>query len=281
VSPRAHRPEHGVQFVEANGCRFGYLAWGEGPPVLLLHGFPDTARTWDEIGPALAEAGFRALAPFLRGYAPTAIPREDTGTRTLGEDVVGLVDAFGGRAHVIGHDWGAEAAYAAAALGPERIARMVTVAIPHRAAVRMTPSLVWALRHVMTLSIPGAAKRFARGDYAGIEELYRRWSPTWQWTDADLEPVKNSFAAEGCLDAALGYYRAGKVITPDFMRAPVTVPALSIAGADDPGVRPEVFESARAQFSGGYEVVAIPGGHFCHRESPRAFLDAVIPFLRA
>jgi pimeloyl-ACP methyl ester carboxylesterase len=277
---RIYRPDPNARFVEANGCRFGYLEWGAGAPVLLLHGFPDSAHGWSVIGPAIAAAGFRVVAPFLRGYAPSAVPARDTDSRTLGEDVLALIDAFGGTARVVGHDWGAEAAYAAVGLGPERFARLVTVAIPHRAALTPTPALVWALRHFFALKLPGAARRFARDDFARVELLCRRWSPTWTPTPEELEPVKNAFAAPGSLDAAIGYYRAASFGTPAFLRGTIAVPSLAVAGADDPGIAPAAFEQARRQYSGAYSVAVIPGGHFCHRESPQPFLDAVLPFLR-
>lgn len=149
--------------IDANGLRFATLEWGKtGPLVVCFHGFPDTAYTWDVLGPALAEAGYRVVAPFLRGYAPTALPSTDTDSRTLGQDVLGILAALtDGPVRVVGHDWGAEAVYAAMGLDASRIARAATIAIPHRAAVPFTPSLVWALRHFATLRLPGAERRFA------------------------------------------------------------------------------------------------------------------------
>jgi pimeloyl-ACP methyl ester carboxylesterase len=275
-----HRPETVEHSYQANGLRFATLEWGEGPLVLLFHGFPDTARTWDQIGPAIARAGYRVVAPFLRGYAPSGIPERDTDSRTLAEDVVALIAALGAdRARLVGHDWGAEAVNAATALAPERVERLVSVAVPNRAAITFTPSLVWALRHFFSLTLPGAEARFARDDYAMVDHLCRRWSPTWRFTVEDLEPVKNAFAAPGCLHAALGYYRAAKYSTPDFMRGPIDVPTLNIAGGDDPNVSPAVYERTRKHYRGRFEVVTISGGHFCHRESPEQLLAALIPFL--
>jgi pimeloyl-ACP methyl ester carboxylesterase len=273
---RTHQPET-VPTIRVNGLQFGYLEWGSGTPVLLFHGFPDTARTWDVIGPALAAAGFHAIAPFLRGYAPTDVPAKDTDSRTLAEDVLALAAAFSAT-RLVGHDWGAEAVYSA--VGLRKFERLVTVAIPHRAAVRLSLKLVWALRHFATLRFPGAEARFARNDYEMVSVLCRRWSPTWNWSDADLEPVKNCFAAPGSLHAAIGYYRAADVRTPSFVRQPVTTPTLCIAGAQDPAAGIDLFERARKHFAAGCEIKSIPGGHFCHRESPQAFLEAVIPFLK-
>ena len=232
------------------------------------------------LGPQIAQADFRVIAPFLRGYPPSDLPAADTDSRTLGEDVLALAPAFGGDVRVIGHDWGAEAVFAAAALATGQIRRMVTVAVPARAAIRLTPQLFWALRHFITLTLPGAEARFARDDFREAEVLCRRWSPTWELTATDLVPVKQAFRIPGALHAALGYYRAASFRTPAFLRAPIGLPTLSFAGADDPALSLSVYEAARSHFRAGYEVASIPGGHFCHRESPQAFLAAVIPFLK-
>src|SRR5437763_1852930 len=134
-----------IHFVDANGLRFAYLEEGSGPLVLLVHGFPDTPHTWDHVRPALAARGFRAVSPFTRGYAPTEIPKvEDYDADTLGADMLALMTALGEEeAIVIGHDWGASAAYSAASLAPKRVRLLVTVAIPHPASVIPTPKLLW------------------------------------------------------------------------------------------------------------------------------------------
>jgi pimeloyl-ACP methyl ester carboxylesterase len=281
---RVHVPEQGLGTVDANGLRFAFLEWGKttDPLALLLHGFPDTAHTWDELGPVIAAAGFRVVAPFSRGYAPTSLPPRDADVETLGADVVALIAALGAEhAVVIGHDWGADAAHAAAALAPTRVRRLVTVAIPHRGPLTPTPVLLWKLRHVFALSAPGAERRFRANDFADVDKLVRRWSPAWRFQASDVEHTKNAFAAPGCLHAALGYYRAAKVRLPAVLRKTIDVPSLVICGRNDPGAPVALFEQAKRQFTAGCTVTAIGGGHFCHRESPREFADAVLPFLRA
>src|ERR1700733_1465632 len=120
-----------IHFVEANGLRFAYLEDGSGPLVLMLHGFPDTAHTWDDLRPRIAAKGYRAVSPYMRGYQPTTIPDADPDQETLARDPLALIDAFGAdEAVVIGHDWGASAAYGAAALGPDRVKKLFTVGIP-------------------------------------------------------------------------------------------------------------------------------------------------------
>ncbi|HEX3343528.1 MAG TPA: alpha/beta hydrolase [Polyangiaceae bacterium] len=260
-------------FVDANGVRFAYLEEGAGPLVLLLHGFPDTPQTWDAVRPAVAALGYRAVTPFLRGYFPTAIPTDGAyDADTLGRDVLALIEALGAeRAIVVGHDWGAAAGYAAAALGPERLARLVTVGIPHPASVRPSPRLLWTVRHFFTLKLPWAAARARANDFAEIDALWRRWSPAWRVPPGETDAVKEVFRHPGSLNAALGYYRALRPTLPASHRKRIAVPTVSFAGTDD-NVDPAMFDRAASWFTGGYEVVRVPGGHFMHREHPGAFL---------
>jgi pimeloyl-ACP methyl ester carboxylesterase len=119
--------------VRANGLEFGLLEAGTGPLALCLHGFPDSAHTWRQLLPELAGAGFHAVAPFLRGYAPTEVPADGGyGIETLVGDAMALHQVLegDGEAVLIGHDWGAEAAYATTASAPERWRRVVTLGVP-------------------------------------------------------------------------------------------------------------------------------------------------------
>jgi pimeloyl-ACP methyl ester carboxylesterase len=113
-----------------------------------------------------------------------------------------------------------------------------------------------------------------------VDMLCRRWSPTWRFTAEDLAPIKRALAELGCADATIGYYRALSFLTPDFMRGPWKMPSLAISGSDDPAVTVADFEAARRYYASTYEVVSIPGGHFCHRESPDPFVKAVVKFLK-
>lgn len=269
-----------LRFVEANGIRFAYFEWGTGPLVLAMHGFPDTPHSWNVIGPAIAAQGYRVVAPFLRGYAPSGMPKRDTTALELGEDTIALISALGEeRAHLIGHDWGAECVYSAVGLAPSRVITLTAIGIPHRAGIAPTPSLAWAIRHFATLRLPGAEARFAANDFAQLEMLVRRWSPTWKFTPEDMAPVKECFRAPGTVHASLGYYRAASIRTPKGMKERVPVPTLNVAGADDPGVGPETFEKSRKHYSGPFEVHVIPGGHFCHRESADQLIPKLISHL--
>src|SRR5262249_32620060 len=153
--------------------------------------------------------------------------------------------------------WGAEAAYAAAGLGPERIEKLVTVGIPPRAAIPWSPKLAYAARHFLSLRMPGAVSRFLANDLAQVEVFWKRWSPSWGYSAGELARAKDCLRPPGCAAAALGYYRAAMVRTPDFLRSRIAVPSLAVCGADDPALSPADFENARPCYAGEYEVVTV------------------------
>lgn len=270
------------KFVDAGGLRFAYLEEGTGPLVLLFHGFPDTAHTWDATMTALAKAGYRAVAPFTRGYHPTAIPADGAyDTDALANDVIALIDALGGGepAIVVGHDWGAFAAYSAAVLAPNKVKLLITVAIPHPAAIRPTPRLAWIFRHMVTLRRSKAAAKLRDRDCALVDELWRRWSPAWkEIPPAETVAFKAILAEPGVAEATLGYYRALTLRIPASLRRPITVPAVAFAGVDD-HIAPRAYEKARKRFTASYEVVQVPGGHFMHREHPTEFITELVRVL--
>lgn len=271
-----------TKFIEANGVRFAYLESGSGPLVLLVHGFPDTAHTWDLVRPALAKSGFRAVAPFTRGYAPTSVPTDgEYGSAMLGQDLLALVTALGeSSAVIVGHDWGASAAYAAAAIDPARVKKLITVGIPHPGSVRLTPRVLWMVRHFFRFQFPDAEARVSRDDFAHVDELVRRWSPAWDVPRGETDAVKVAFREPGCLNAALGYYRALKRGIPRVHKTSISVDSVAFAGLDD-NVELDAYEHARKMFSGRYEVVQMRGGHFMHREHPDAFERELVRVITA
>lgn len=281
---RTYTPDPDATLISTQGADLACLRWGEpeqGPLVVLVHGFPDTARTWDHVGPRLAEEGFDVVAPYTRGYAPSPVPADGRyDSDTLGMDIIHLIEALGReQAIVVGHDWGASAAYAAAGLRPERVSKLATLAIPHPAGIKPNLKLVWDTRHFIGFKLPGAAKRFARGDFAGVRTMYERWSPGFDWPDSEFESVKNSYSAPGCLDAALGYYRALSPKPTPGLRARVKVRTRIFGGLSDGALGREGFESGKHRFDAPVDVVMLPGGHFLHREAPEAFTEALLAYL--
>lgn len=249
---------------------------GSGPLVLLLHGFPDTPHTWDEVAPALIGRGHRVVRPFLRGYHPSEVPSDGRyDAEALGGDVIAVLDALGERdAIVVGHDWGALAAFAAVGLAPERVRLLVTMAVPHPAGVFPSPRMLWTVRHFFALRMPGVAGRARRSGFAVVDELVARWSPRWQVPAGETAAAKRCFEAPGSFEAALGYYKALRPWLPPALRRKVEVPAVAFAGLHD-NIAPALYEGARGRYAASYEVVSVPGGHFMHREDPAAFIAAL------
>ena len=269
-----------LRHVEANGLRFAYLEDGAGPLVLMLHGFPDSARSWDHARAAVAARGFRAVSPWMRGYAPTASPARDADAETLGRDVLGLIVALGAEtAIVVGHDWGALAGHAAAALEPAKLSKLITVAIPHPGTWRTTPRKAWRVRHFLAYKLPGAARRFARDDFAGLTAIYKRWSPSWSPGPDELAPVRAGFADPASLAAAFGYYRTLQLRPPRWLRRSIAVPTVAFAGQDDPMATGDDYRHAARGFTGAYTIEEMPGGHFMHREHPEIFAERLLRHL--
>jgi pimeloyl-ACP methyl ester carboxylesterase len=212
--------------VTANGIEFGILEAGSGPLALCLHGFPDSAHTWRHLLPELAQAGFHAVAPFMRGYAPTALAVD--GCYQLGAlvaDAVALHDALGGdeQAVLIGQDWGAETGYGAAALAPERWRKLVTIAVPPAPLDARIFGDYQQLRrffYIFFMKTARAEAVIAADDMAFLDRLWEDWSPGYDATE-DLRNAKQCLRAAGHLSAAIGYYRADE---PGCMRTSRTTP---------------------------------------------------------
>lgn len=255
---------------------------GDAVPVVLFHGFPDTAASWDGIADALVAAGHRVVVPHLRGYHPqTIVTGRRYRARDLAEDAVAILDATGvDRAVLVGHDWGAAMAYGGASLAPERVAGVVGVAIPHPRTLRPTPSMAWNVRHFLTLKLPGIAARVRADDFAYIDTLYARWAPNWSGPERErcLADVKQAFADPVVLDAAIAYYRdLSPRSEPDLVRR-LDMPGLVIGSTDD--LVPEsAFQRSRRAFNDRVEVLIVDGaGHWPHREDEPAVTAALLDF---
>lgn len=282
VSLGYHRLRMEPAFIEANGVRFGYLEQGKGPLVLFVHGFPDTAYTWDRTMEAVAAEGFRCVAPFTRGYWPSEA-KGPYDSDTLGSDLIALIEALGEQqAILVGHDFGASASYAAAGLRPERVKMLVTLAIPHPKALKPSLKMLWNIRHFFVLGGKHGPAKARKNDFAYIGELWHRWSPRWKDLPAsEIAPVKQAFSHDGCLEAACAYYAAVDFRKrPKGHRANVKMPAVAFAGTDDI-IAPRQFEKARHCYDASYEVVQVPGGHFLHREHPTEFISELVRTLRS
>lgn len=280
-----------IKRISANSVDFAYIEAGEGPLVLCLHGFPDTAYTYHEILPALAEAGFRAVAPFMRGYVPTGTPaNQDYRVISLGQDAVSLIGALGySSASIIGHDWGAATAYAAANIAPTKVDSIITAAVPHLRTLK--PSLAQLRRswYMMFFQLRFIAETAVKhNDFALIEKLWEDWSPNWNYDEALIQEIKNVLSTQRGLKAALGYYRAmfsnpfnkaNKVAAQTIFQK-TTVPTLTFAGVNDGCIGVELFDNMDAAIDAPYRFYPVEGaGHFMHLEKPKEFIRETVGFL--
>ncbi len=261
---------------------FAWLEEGQGPLLLLLHGFPDSAHTWDGVRPRLASLGYRVVSPNLPGYAPTERPANYRySTVEVAKDLLALGLALSdGPFVLVAQDWGCEVAYAMCTLFPEHIERFVAISLPHRAAYELSLEVAWTARHSPYFKFwPWAAARVRRDDFAYLDELVQRWSPE---EDKDLDPmeaIKNMMACPGVVEATLEYYKNLQLFTPRVFKTPIPVKTLLLGGESDRCVPQRFYFKADAGFSGSYRVQLVPGGHFMQWEHEDELVEAVTAFL--
>jgi pimeloyl-ACP methyl ester carboxylesterase len=282
--------------LTANGITFAYLEDGPaaGPLALCLHGFPDSAWTWQHLLPVLAEAGFHAVAPFLRGYAPTEVPADGIyQTGALVADACALHDALGGdeRAVIIGHDWGALAAYGAAAFAPHYWTRVVGAAVPPGGSAAKSMFTYDQLRrswYIFFFQSPLSDVAVPMEDLAFIDRLWADWSPGFDGSEF-VERAKTCMRDPANLAAALGYYRAvlgNGPIDPNLAEQQaatslrVPQPTLYLHGARDGCMGVNMVGAAPAFLGAGSHVVVIDEtGHFLHLEAPDEINKHIVNFL--
>jgi pimeloyl-ACP methyl ester carboxylesterase len=291
--------------VEANGLEFACRRVGDGDRLALcLHGFPDDARSMDPIATRLADAGFTAVAPYMRGYAPSdPAPDGDYAASTLGADAVALADALPTTLDVdaadpvlVGHDWGAVAAYAADRADPDAFDRLVTLAVPpgFEALLLEHPQQLLRSWYMWFFQLPDTPERALRWrDFALVEFLWALWSPGWDYPDDHIESVKETFRTGDTADHALEYYRdtvGGQVssLARDVLRRdpptpddvpPIRTPTLVIAGESDGCIAPELFGHAGDVIEEARVVRVRDAGHFVHQERPDVVGDEIVSFL--
>jgi pimeloyl-ACP methyl ester carboxylesterase len=225
-------------YVETNGIRLHVVTAGpkDGKPILLLHGFPEFWYGWKHQIPALAQAGFRVIAPDQRGYNLSDAPK---GIRPyclpeLGRDVIGLLDHFGvDKANLVGHDWGALVAWGVALTFPERVERLGILNVPHPAVfvrfLMRSPRQMLKSWYVGFFQIPGLADGWLkRDDFALGAQMMRRSGKANTFSDEDMARYKKAWANTDGLTAMINWYRALVRYTPPMpgdirLRMPVLI----------------------------------------------------------
>jgi pimeloyl-ACP methyl ester carboxylesterase len=275
--------------VDTGGATLACLVAGDGPLVLCAHGFPDCARSFRHQVPALVTAGFRVVAPQLRGYAPSTTARDGRyDAAALGADLVALARHFspGQPVRLVGHDWGAVAAYAACALAPAAFSQVAAVAVPHlrvagpRFATRAQLRKSW---YIGLFQIPFVAeRRLVADDFALVDRLWHSWSPGFTPPAAELAAVKDGL--RGRESDVLGYYRAirGRYVRASLrlLRARTRVPGLYVHGVRDGCIGVELCDGIERAWAAPITVQRLDGGHFVHQESVEQFNRILVEFLR-
>lgn len=281
--------------VRAGDIDFTYLTMGTGPLALCLHGYPDSAWTWRYLMPELAAAGYRVIAPFNRGYAPTSLaPDSRYQAGVLGVDANALHTALGGDAEavVIGHDWGAMGAYSAATLAPGNWRRVVTAAVPPGPVVagafmsfdqlKLSWYMFFQLTALADMVVPA-------DDFEFITHLWQDWSPGYDCAE-DVARFVECMQGDGRVEAALGYYRQtlqNELQDPaleaaqDGAYAVPPQPLLYLHGRTDGCMRIEVAETSGDVMTvpGSRAVMVDDAGHFLQLERPDVVNAEILSFL--
>jgi len=266
-------------------------------PILLLHGWPDSPRGWNELSLRLEAEGLRAIAPYLRGSNPTRFlsadtPRDGSGV-ALAADVIEFADALGlDRFAVVGHDWGARAAYILAALFPDRVMAIATLALGYQPrGIFRIPSFEQSRRFwYQWFMCTDAGATAVKTDPIGFARLqWQTWSPAGWFDDAEFEKTADSFSSPDWSAITLNAYRSrwlnGEASDSryDSLRfrlkevEKLATPTLMIQGMSDYCDAPEESEGLDGFFTNGYRRKTLKDiGHFPHREAPGAVAEAVL-----
>ncbi len=277
-----------------NGIRLHWVEQGEGPLVVLLHGFPEFWYAWRHQLPALAAAGFRAVAPDLRGYNLSDKPRGVRAYRieALLGDLEGLIALLAGeqgetRAHVVGHDWGGAFAWFAPLFFPERLHSLTLLNAPHPLAFRRELRTSAAQRkrssYVFLFQLPWIPERRIRaGNFAVVEKMLRRDPVTpGAFSDEDVRLYKEALARPGALTAAVNYYRAALRFPPRVRGRtwPKNLRTLLVWGERDRYLGPGLLEGLD-RWVPNLAIERIPeASHWVQADAPETVNEILIRFL--
>jgi pimeloyl-ACP methyl ester carboxylesterase len=262
--------------------------------VVFVHGFPDDVRTWDAVLALPAFAKKRTIAPWVRGFGATrfrdpAAPRTG-GTGGLARDVLDLLDALEiERCVLVGHDWGARVAYAAAVLAPERFERIIAMAVGYATNVAgqiLDYDQTRAYWYQWLFATPRGETALRDDRRALCHYLWKVWSPKWHFDEPEFERTAASFDNPDFVDVVLHSYRSRWGFAPPDPRnatddaklagsPPIGVPTIVLHGDEDGATLPSATSDKERYFTSTYQRVVLPGiGHFVQREAPWAVAEA-------
>jgi pimeloyl-ACP methyl ester carboxylesterase len=286
--------------VKTSLLEIAYFEKGEtnDPTIILGHGFPDDAETWNEITEQLAADGFRTLAPFVRGFGETRFLDKDTmrsgESVACAQDIIDFADALGiEKFTYVGHDWGATSAYLLAVLYPERLKNMVVlsagygVGLPETAQKPISPEQMHAYWYQWYFNIEQGAEALVSRRDEFCRKLWEVWSPSWKFSESEFQQTARSWENPDFPQIVIHSYRTRwdnevgderyKSLKEKLLGEPlITVPTIVLHGAQDGATLPEASEDKEKHFTNSYErIVLDDAGHFISRERPDAVIEAV------
>src|SRR5438034_3302556 len=265
--------------VEVDGVGIEYEATGQGRPVVLLHGFPDSGRLWRHQVPVLAGAGFRVIVPDLRGYGRSGKPEaiEAYSLPLLAGDVMAVLTELNiARAHLVGHDWGAALAWALASLAPGHVDHLVALSVGCPVTFRRTLAQCEKSWYMLLFQFPGIAERWlTENDWAN----FRNWAhhPDTDQVIADLE-------ADGSLTPGLNWYRANvppeSWVGPPVQLPPVQAPAMGVWSTGDVALTEVQMTDSATNMAGPWRYERLDGpGHWMQLDAPDQVNALLLDFL--
>lgn len=273
--------------IATTGQNLAALSVGEGPLMLLVHGFPDTPHGFHHQLEYFSGQGFRVVAPWLRGFAPSSPASDGHYTAAaLGQDLLNIMDSLEvDQAVVIGHDWGAAAACSAALSAPDRISHLITSAVPYG------PALIQELAtngdqqrrswYLFFFQTPLAQLAVAHNNFEFLRRLWQEWAgPDWGGDNQALDAVVDCFRQPGTISAALELYRQLFSEPPPTHYPLIRTPSLYIHGEQDGCIGIELAAPDAKLFADPCDYAPIAGaGHFVHLEKPNEFNRRVAEFI--
>jgi len=265
--------------VEADGIGVEYEVTGQGRPVVLLHGFPDSGRLWRHQVPALAGAGFQVIVPDLRGYGRSDKPEdvEAYSLLALAGDVIAILSDLGlTRAHLVGHDWGAALAWAMASLAPATVDHLVVLSVGHPATFRRTALQREKSWYMLLFQFPGIAERWLTED---------NWANFRAWgRHPDTDQVISDLEAAGSLTPGLNWYRANvppeSWVAPPLMLPPVEAPTMGVWSTEDIALTEAQMTDSAENVAGSWRYERLHGpGHWMQLEAPDQVNALLLDFL--
>lgn len=278
-----------IEHFNVNGRTYSALVSGEGTTVLCLHGFPDTYHSFKHQIPELVAQGYRVICPVMPGYEESSLKSNNQySIDYVSDEIIALTRVISNKpVHIIGHDWGAIAAYAAATKAPELFASLSALTIPHNMLslniVLQAPRQASYSWYIAFFQLRGISEFIlTRNNFALIDKLYRDWSPSWIAPTEQLSAIKEVLINPRLKAAALGYYRSIFSIKGiKLLGGTIKVPSLLIEGSEDGCIHKKSWSMVRYNaFKKGVVIHKINAGHFLHIEKPNTVNTLLIEHLK-